>query len=252
MERFDYILIMLLFVMVIVSIPLNQQNTLKQSENLQIKQLGFSLNTRILGSSEYGVVVKEGPYGNSFSPVKIAYIVGVHPQESKAHKSLVESLKKNHISLKCCYYIYKVIVTKDTDDYNKGRINGQLLARDYAVPDITKNYFKLAIDVHSNRGMYKERTFLFSPIKSGRSESIAMNIKHQIPWLVYYVPPRLPEPTSTPFVTIPLIKSGVPAIVYETYMYEPYETVEKRANEFISVVDNEMYEKIKISIQIFP
>lgn len=38
-----------------------------------------SISVTVLGNTSYGSVAKEGPYGNSSSHVKIAYIVGVHP-----------------------------------------------------------------------------------------------------------------------------------------------------------------------------
>ena len=34
-----------------------------------------------LGNESYGNVIKEGPYGNTSSPVKVAYILGEHPRE---------------------------------------------------------------------------------------------------------------------------------------------------------------------------
>ena len=36
-----------------------------------------STNIKILGNSSYGNVTKEGPFGNTSSKVKIAYIVGI-------------------------------------------------------------------------------------------------------------------------------------------------------------------------------
>lgn len=186
---------------------------------------------------EYGAVLKDGPYGNISSPVKIAYIIGVHPLESKSHRAILETVQKENGSLKYCYYIYRVIVTKDQDDYTKGRINGQILANKYAVPDIKRNDYNLVVDVHSNRGYYEEKLFVFSPIKQSESERIALQIKNRIPWLSYYVPPLLSEPTSGPYVTVPLIKSGIPAIVYEVYAYDSYSQILNYAHDFVKSVD---------------
>ena len=187
-----------------------------------------------LGATEYGNVEKLGPYGNTSSPVKIAYIVGVHPLEYKAHQALTESLISNSKSLKYCYYIYKINVTQDKDDYNKGRMNGQLLANKFVVSDIAKNNFNLAIDVHSNSGNWKENRFIFAPISGSASESYAKQIKNNLSWLTYYVPPN---PTSTDYVTGPLIKAGVSAVIYETYNKESYDVTVEQAREFIGVVD---------------
>jgi len=191
-------------------------------------------NNVSLGATDYGIVEKLGPYGNTSSPVKIAYIIGVHPLEYKAHQALIESLINNSKSLKYSYYIYKINVTQDKDDYNKGRMNGQLLANKFVVSDIAKNDFNLAIDVHSNSGNWKENRFIFAPVNGSESESYAKKIKSQLDWLSYYVPPN---PTSTDYVTGPLIKTGVPAMVYETYNKESFDVTLEQAREFIGVVD---------------
>ncbi len=187
-----------------------------------------------LGATEYGSVEKLGPYGNTSSPVKIAYIIGVHPLEYKSHQALSESLTNNSKSLKYCYYIYKINVTKDKGDYDKGRMNGQLLAKKYVVNDIAKDDFDLAIDVHSNSGNWKENRFIFAPVSGSTSESYAKQIKNNLSWLTYYVPPN---PTSTDYVTGPLIKAGVPAVIYETYNKESYDVTLEQAREFIGVVE---------------
>ncbi len=218
----------------------NQQYAQDNEQNIEIKTHQI-LEIQVLGSTDKGTVTKTGPYGNSNSTQKIAVVVGVHPLEANAHRAMVESILNNSKSLKSSYYIYSIDVTKNTGDYKKGRINGQQLARKYAVPDITKNHFKLAIDVHSNRGIntgYKENRFLSVPVKSNKSKLIASNIIKKIPWLVYYIPPSGKGPKSPRYVTIPLIHSKIPSIVYETYTYEPYETTLEHANEFIGAVDN--------------
>lgn len=188
----------------------------------------------VLGNADYGNVIKEGPYGNVNSNVKIAYIVGVHPQESNAHQAIIESIKTAKKSLKYCYYIYKVNVTVNAQDYNQGRMNGQLLAKDYAVPDIINHNFNLAIDIHSNVGNWDENRFIFTPSKESKSEYIANTIIEQLPWLTYYAPPN---PTSPSYITEPLLEAGIPAIIYETYYYDSYNIIKKHADEFVKTVD---------------
>lgn len=189
----------------------------------------------VLGSNELGYVVKEGPYGNKDSPVKIAYITGVHPLESESHKAIRETIETKNKSLNYCYYVYKIAVTKDASDYDKGRMNGQLLANKYVVPDIKGQNFNLAVDVHSNRGNYQETRFIFAPQDEEGSKSIALAIKDKIPWMVYYNPS---SQTSPQYVTIPLIKAGIPAVVYETYINDPYTFTKGHADEFVFAVDS--------------
>lgn len=189
----------------------------------------------VLGQTELGTVTREGPYGNPNSPNRVVYIVGVHPLEYQAHNAIFETIKNQNNSLENCYYIYQINVTQDKDNYNKGRANGQSLANTYAVPDIKKMSIKLVIDVHSNEGNYQEKRFLFVPMDSEKGEKIAGEIKNQTNWLTIYSPP---DPTSPSYITIPLIKSGIPSMIYETYTYESINQTQKQAQEITSIVDN--------------
>lgn len=191
-------------------------------------------STQNLGNTSYGSVVKEGPYGNRESPIQIAIIVGVHPLESDAHIAMLNAIKQNSNSLKYGYTIYKVNVTQDPDDYQSGRMNGQLLANKFAVPDIINQKYKLTVDVHSNVGNWDESRFIFAPVAGSSSESIGRNLSNELPWLSYYVPPN---PTSTIYVTEPLINAGIPALVYETFHDDSDTEKLSHANEFLMAVD---------------
>ncbi|MFA0833174.1 MAG: hypothetical protein ACC609_04120 [Methanobacterium formicicum] len=191
---------------------------------------------KFLGECDHGFVVRYGPYGNINSPVKVAYVVGVHPMEIQAHQAMMTEITSDQ-SLKHCYYIYQITVTKNRDDYTQGRINGQELARDYAVPDIKKGKYNMVVDVHSTKGDYPETRFISVPSDDARSLLLAHLIVQKIPWLVFYVPPFDGGPTSGPYVTIPIIQSGTPAMVYETYTYAPFNETLEHAMEFARVVD---------------
>ncbi|MDI6644226.1 MAG: hypothetical protein QME14_04140 [Methanobacteriaceae archaeon] len=196
--------------------------------NIEIKK-------QILGQEYYGIVIKEGPYGNPSSKVRIAYIVGVHPLESNSHRAAVESLKSRTDSFKYSYYIYNVSVFRDKDNYEQGRMNGQILAKKYVVPDIEIENFDLVVDIHSNRGNYPVMVFVFSPVPNTTAEKYAYKIKDRIPYMDYYSPPHQ---TCTLFIAIPLIKAGIPTIVYETYIYEPYEITKNHLSDLVESVDN--------------
>jgi len=133
-----------------------------------------------------------------------------------------------------CKQCHKITVTKDASNYEKGRMNGQLLANGFAVPEIKVKKYNLAIDIHSNVGNWPQTRFVFSPVPGSSSESVAWVIKNRVGWLSYYFPP---SQTSPQYVTIPLIQGGVPAIIYETYTYESYDITRSHANDFITVVD---------------
>ncbi len=210
----------------------NLSNILESNPFSPGEETSFSIVT--LGSTDYGSVTREGPYGNTSSPYKIAIIAGVHPQEAQAHHAFIKSLQEHNSTLKDCYYVYRVNVTRDADDYEKGRSNGEKLANQYVVPDIRNKNFDLVIDVHSNQGNYEKRRFLSVPAGSATAEKVASQLVQRLNWLSIYDPPN---PTSPEYVTIPLIKSGIPAIIYETYLYEPYSQTKKQADQFIVVLD---------------
>ena len=235
MQIKNVLLLILILVIMGTSLFINQNIT---SANIsQITNFKPLESPVILGSTDYGYVERGGPYGNIRSPVKIAYITGVHPLESNAHRAIIETVLTYPDSLKYCYYVYRVVVTRDASDYNNGRINGQNLAYNYVVPDIKSHKFNLAVDVHSNRGVYKYERFVDVPVDDNISRGYAFTIADKISWLKFYVPPAENGPTSGPYVTIPLINSGIPTFVYETYMYEPYNTTLRHAEEFVGNID---------------
>lgn len=208
-----------------------------QKESLSLNSIG-SYQVQVLGSTDYGTVLKSGPHGSPNKTQKIAFIVGVHPLEINSHKTVVKSILSLNESANYSYYIYSVNVIKDRDSYNEGRMNGQLLANKFAVPDIIQNNYDLVVDVHSHRGGdYLEEFFIFAPKEDVRSKSIATRLIAETPGIVYYLPPKEKGPTSPLYVTIPIINSGTPAIVYETCRYEPYEVSLKHAADFIMAVE---------------
>jgi hypothetical protein len=92
----------------------------------------------------------------------------------------------------------------------------------------------LAVDVHSSNGSYAAERFVFVPIYENKSITIAQDLDNSISWLTYYYPSIVSSPE---YVTIPLIESGIPSIVYETYKYDSNTTTREHAQEFIRVID---------------
>ncbi len=215
----------------------NFNGSLANNSSTQMGADDSIATVKFLGERDYGFVVRYGPYGNPKSPVKVAYVMGVHPMEVQAHQAMMSVISGDK-SLKYCYYVYQITVTKSKDDYTQGRIYGQQLALDYAVPDITKAKFNMVVDVHSTKGDYPETKFISVPADDSRSLLLAHLIVSKIPWLVFYVPPFDGGPTSGPYVTIPIIQSGTPAMVYETYSYASFNETFEHAAEFAKVVDS--------------
>ena len=214
-------------------------NTTKINENKIIISKLDGLETIKLGSNNIGSVEFIGPIGNKSSDIKIAYIIGVHPLESNAHNALYNSLIDKQYSLKYCYYIYKVNVTKNATNYDIGRMNGQLLAREFVVPNVNSKGYNLVLDIHSNQGTnggsYEKTNFMFAPLNDSISKAFGDKIIAKIPNFVYYYPKAQSSPN---YVTIPIMKSGTPTLIYETYRYESNKTTLDYIDKLINAVDN--------------
>ena len=194
----------------------------------------------VLGESELGKVSLEGPYGNPNSNNKIAIIIGVHPLEYKAHESILKYLKEHSKSLNSSYYVYVVNVTKDKDDFDKSRINGQILARDYVVPDIVNKDYDFSIDIHGNREVYSQNNFIIAPLNDKQSIIIGKEIIKNIygMGILNFTPADDGHPTSPNYVSIPILKNGTPSLIYETSIYQPDKIIDKFMLEFLLNLDN--------------
>ncbi|MDR2873194.1 MAG: hypothetical protein LBV42_00355, partial [Methanobrevibacter sp.] len=203
------------------------------SSNLNSKNLEFIQ----LGSNENGTVELIGPIGNTSSNVKIAYIIGIHPLESFAHKMAYDTLFEDNSSLKYCYYIYRINVTKNPNVYELGRMAGQLLGHDYVVSNVTKGNYTIVLDIHSNEAAsgYAKNDSVFAPANNSQSKKIAERIVSESKTIIYFYP----EPQTSPtFVTIPIINSGIPTIIFESNDGESEELKAMNIKKLISTVDN--------------
>ena len=191
----------------------------------------------VIGSTSYGYVEKF-TYGNPYSPTKIVYITGVHPLETEFSYDVANVVKNRSNSLNYKYIVYKVHVTKSASNYTQGRMNGQLLAQKFVVPDVIKIKPTFVFDIHENHGAssgYKYYRFLY-PISTGSyTLAIARSIIYRLPSLVIYTPPN---PTSPQYVTVPIAKNGTPTIIYETYHFDSASKKLSDARKFVNAVDN--------------
>jgi hypothetical protein len=192
-----------------------------------------------LGKNELGNVVIEGPYGNTNSSDKVAFVIGVHPLESNSHKALLDYIRKNDKNLNKQYYIYIINVTKDKNDFDKGRLNGQILAKEYAVPDIINKNYSFVVDVHSNRGVYEEKNFIISPLNDLKSYEIGSKIIKNITDIknLKFIPAIDSKPTSPDFISIPILKNGTPTIIYEACLNDSINVTNNNIEQFIQNLD---------------
>lgn len=194
--------------------------------------------SRLIGENELGSVHMHGPFGNADSKVTIAYLIGMHPLESKSHRALFEKLTAK-ADLNCCYYVYNINVN-DKASESEGRDEGQLLAQEFVRDDIINKNFGLFLDIHSNRGShgpgeYRITNFVFAPGFDEASSRFMNEIIDGIEEVVYYAPEFRSSP---PFITEPTAKAGIPTLVYECYSFEPMDLTLALAEKLIDIVDN--------------
>ena len=191
------------------------------------------VTSKTLGNESIGRVTLEGPYGNPVSSTRIAYILGMHPRESRSHNATMALIRNNSNSLENCYYLYYINVTQNTYDYNQGRLNGQKLAYKYIVPHVNIANYSLVIDVHASNGLYIDTPYIFVPKNDTRSLEVSKNLTNSLNWLYYF---DLPDPSSPDYCTLPIIENGTPAIIFEAYG-SPDNTINHQVNQFIWAVD---------------
>ena len=197
-------------------------------------------DAELIGENDLGTVHLHGPFGNTDSNVKIAYLIGMHPMESKAHRGLFDTIIDMDDSLNYCYYIYNINVIGELDEETEGRMDGQLLAQEFAAPHIIDNKYDFFADIHSNKGLkgpgtYEKTNFIFAPGFDDDSTNYLNVLLNEIEELVYYAPEYR---TSPPYITIPVVESGIPTIVYETYSYEPMERTYELSEKLVKAIDN--------------
>ena len=138
------------------------------------------------------------------------------------------------------YYIYNIDVLGELDEDTEGRMDGQLLAQEFVAPHIIDNEYDFFADIHSNKGLrgpgtYEKTNFLFAPGFDDESSEYLNILLDNIEELVYYAPEYR---TSPEYITVPVAKSGIPTIVYETYSYEPMEKTYDLSEKLVKAIDN--------------
>ena len=219
--------------------PFFSKNASDNSNSNPSNQSNTSFQTTTLGTDELGSVTLEGPYGNPDSPNKIAIIVGVHPFEFKSHNSFIKYLKQYNNSLNNSYYLYIVNVVQDRDDFDKSRMNGQLLAQKFAAPDITSKHYNFCVDIHGHRNQYALNNAIVTPLNDEESTKIGKEIIRKTTGvgILNFVPASDGHPTSPDYVSIPILKSGTPTIIYETSIYQSQDIIDKYMEEFLLGLD---------------
>lgn len=170
----------------------------------------------VLGDTENGTVEKF-IYGNAGANKTIALITGIHPREPLSIDPEIKAAKEwadAHSDAKIIHY--QVNVTKDPQDYEKGRANGEGLVHDYVNPDVTKSDANCVIISHSHIPTYGEGFYLATPEMDNASVKIAEKISNKSDFNYYPVTGgETYKSTSAVLVSKPIAQAGYPTFVYE-------------------------------------
>ncbi|RAP52744.1 MAG: hypothetical protein BZ138_02400 [Methanosphaera sp. rholeuAM270] len=225
-------LVIILFLIMLLTVNSDRENVSVNDSDDEV----VLPSSEVLGNNSLGYVVKEGPYGNSSSNIKIGYILGVHPREKGAHKLMEEAFKEKADNLSYCYYLYKVNVTENPTDFSLSRLNGQKLANEYIVPDAINDNFTFAVDCHYSNGAWNVQRFIFTPDEENKlSYEVAKDISDSFDWIIYFTPDN---PSSPEYLTGPLNEGGVAAVIYEAYTEDDGNVTYSHDKQLIDYIDN--------------
>lgn len=170
----------------------------------------------VLGDTENGTVEKF-IYGNPSANKTIALITGIHPREPLSIDPEIKAAKEwadAHSDAKIIHY--QVNVTKDPQDYEKGRAHGEGLVHDYVNPDVTKSDANCVIISHSHIPEYGQGFYLATPEMDNASVQIAEKISNESDFNYYPVTGgETYKSTSAVLVSKPIAQAGYPTFVYE-------------------------------------
>lgn len=170
----------------------------------------------VLADTENGTVEKF-IYGNPNADKTIALITGIHPREPLSIDPEIKAAKEwaeAHNDAKIIHY--QVNVTKDPQDYENGRANGEGLVHDYVNPDVTKSDAKCVIISHSHIPEYGQGYYLATPEMDNASVEIAEKISNTTDLNYYPVTgDETYKSTSAVLVSKPIAQAGYPTLVYE-------------------------------------
>ena len=159
--------------------------------------------------------VEVGITGNESADTCIALITGIHPRETLSIEPEIQAARE-YGSDNVKIINYKVTVTDNPDDYQKGRENGERLVHDYVNPHVTTSDADAVIISHSHVPEYGEGFYVATPEMDDASVRIAENINSASDFNYYPVNGNETyKSTSAVLVSKPIAKAGYPTFVYE-------------------------------------
>ena len=173
-------------------------------------------SSKMLGDTDIGTVEKF-IYGDASANKTICLITGIHPREPLSIDPEIKAAKEyvqDHKDVKIIHY--EVNVTKDPQDYQKGRDNGEKLVHDYVNPDVTNSDAQCVIIGHSHIESYGQGFYLATPEMDNASVEISEKISNSSDFNYYPVTGNESyKSTSAVLVSKPIAQAGYPTFVYE-------------------------------------
>lgn len=184
-----------------------------------------SVENQIMGSDNRGNVTKEIYNPQLTSKFKLAVITGIHPRE-KVSKNVSSDVIKNYAQSKKIKIVhYKIAVNANLDYVRLGRKNGEELAVDYIIPDISKSDYDLVIICHDHKKGYGDGFYVAIPTMDAKSLTLAEEFRKISPEYKYYQrdPEKKAKSKSILRVDKPIAESGTPVFVYEIPEWSGYQ-----------------------------
>lgn len=200
-------IIVIIIIFLIIASALYFGHTLNRQINIESK---------ILAENDMGTVEKF-IYGNASANKTIALITGIHPRETLSIEPEIEAAKEyvaEHPEVKIIHY--QVTVTKNPQDYEEGRYNGEHLVHDYVNSDVTSSDADCVVISHSHIPSYGEGFYVATPEMDDASCEVSKKISETSDFNYY---PKTGnetyKSTSAQLVSMPIAQAGYPTFVYE-------------------------------------
>lgn len=170
----------------------------------------------IIGENELGSVDRVNLTHSSDPQVKIGIVSGMHSREKLHQFAIPMACWLFTLNHDADVINYRVNVTKDPEDFNQGRANGESLVHDYVVSDVNKSDLDLVIIGHDHEDGYGEGYYIATPTMDDSSVELAEIVTSEIGFNHYTRNKSAPtQSTSILEVDTPIVDTGSRVFVYE-------------------------------------
>ena len=148
----------------------------------------------------------------------IVLITGIHPRENNSIEPEIQAAKEyveEHSFVNVVHY--QINATPNEDDYDQERGNGEMLARDYVIPDLEESGASFVIIGHSYFDDYGKGAYIATPDGDEGSVEIAKKIYATSDFGYYQESDGDSyEATSSQLVSCPIAEEGY--LTFEYYI----------------------------------